>query len=109
MPKLFRPILGFYRLAATILTLLMGMLVILMLSIVPIRIRRVRVAAWPATLMARIFVAIFNIKIETENPWRLVRHYGFVFPNHCSALDIITMLYFVPTRFLAAIEVRRRP
>ena len=109
MPRLFRPILGFYRLAVTLLVLLMGMLVILVTSIFPVRIRRVRLAAWVVTGMVRIFVALFNIKIETENPWRMVRHYGFIFPNHCSALDIITVCYFVPARFLAAIEVRRRP
>ena len=109
MSRIFRPILGFYRLAAIILAILMGMLVILVATVLPIRIRRVRLAAWPVTLLARLFVVLFNIKIQVEDPWRLVRHHGFIFPNHCSALDIITVLYFVPARFLAAIEVRRRP
>lgn len=109
MPNPFRPILGFYRLAAIVIAILIGMLVILVTSPLPIRIRRVRLAAWPVTLLARLFVLLFNIKIETENPWRLLRHHGFILPNHCSALDIVTVLYFVPARFLAAVEVRRRP
>ena len=109
MPNPLRPILGFYRLAAIVIAILMGMLVILVTSPLPIRIRRVRLAAWPVTLLARLFVLLFNIKIEAENPWRLLRHYGFILPNHCSALDIVTILYYLPARFLAAMEVRRRP
>lgn len=106
---MFTWIRGLFRLSTVILLILLGMLAIAILNLFPLRYRRVRLAAWPVTLMARILTLIFKIQIDCPDPRRILRHRGFIFPNHCSSLDAVLMLYYLPVRFLAAIEVRERP
>ena len=92
-----------------ILALLLGIVIMLPLSFIPVRVRGGRLPVWVATYMARLFNLIFNVKFAYRASERLWQHTGFLFPNHSSYLDIIAMLHFMPVRFLAAIEVRQRP
>lgn len=102
-------LLGALRMSAMTVVLLLGIAMIMLLSPFPIRIRGSRLPGWITTGIARLFNVIFNVKYSYQHLERLWQHTGFLFPNHCSYLDIIAMLHLMPVRFLAAIEVRRRP
>jgi len=97
------------RLSAIILTLFIGMIVILATSWMPLKIRGIRISAWPATIMARLALTILNVKVEYQHTEKLLTHSGFIFPNHLSFLDIIMMLHIIPVRFLSKAELRSWP
>lgn len=102
-------ILALVRLALVVVVILVGCLIILPLSFLPLRFRGIRLPLWVCVLMARCFNKIFNVHFRYHNMAAMWQHRGFLFPTHCSYLDIIAMIHSMPVRFLAAVEVRRRP
>ena len=101
---------AFFRLllAATMLTI--GMTLTLLFMLVPIRMGNgMRLAAWPISWMAHIFLWTFNIQYRCENPAMLRQHQGLVFCNHLSYVDPIIPFAIAPLRFLGAAGVRRLP
>lgn len=102
-------LLGSLRMAAMALVLLVGVTLITLISFLPIQNQVRHLPGWITTYMARLFTHIYNVTFTCTRPERLRQQKGFLFPNHCSYLDIIAMLYLMPVRFLAAIEVERRP
>lgn len=98
-----------FRVTVAALALVVATVVILLLAPLPFKARGVRLSAWPTTLGSRFLLRLFNVQVDFPHAARLRRHRGFVFPNHVSALDILTLLAVVPVRFLAKMEVRRWP
>lgn len=102
-------IIGAFRFGAILLIAVAGMLVVLMVGIIPVRIRGNRLSSWVCMFLARSFNALFNVQCTCRDPQKLYRHHGFIFPNHVSYLEPILLFSVLPVRFLAAIEVKRRP
>ncbi len=100
---------GIWRLLLTVLFIGSGAVITLPLSLLPWRFRGARWSAWWVTLLTRVFNRIFNLRIRCEQPERLRRHHGLIFPNHSTYLDPIALLTVTPVRFLAAAEISRQP
>lgn len=97
------------RMALAIIVLTIAFLVILLVSVIPIRVRRATLAGWVATWLARSLLRIFALKVVWTNKAVFARHEGFIFPNHISYTDILIMAAFAPVRFLAKAEVAAWP
>ncbi|MFN8493789.1 MAG: lysophospholipid acyltransferase family protein [Caldilineaceae bacterium] len=95
---LFRLLLLFFALAASILALF-GMLLLPSHS-------RLRATAWIAVWFTRAFLAVYRINVVCQNPEKLRCHHGFIFANHQSQLDTFALFSQTPVRFLAAANVR---
>jgi 1-acyl-sn-glycerol-3-phosphate acyltransferase len=104
-----KQLLGIERIVITLIVLLLGVIVILGASLLPIRVQGHRPAAWVAVGLARMFNVIYNVKVIAHHPEMLRRHRGFIFANHQSYLDALAFLSLMPVRFLAAAEVRNYP
>lgn len=97
------------RIVVVGLVLLAGFVIVLLAALLPIRIRRVSLSSWVVVFMSRIFLWVFRVRVSCSDVDRLRRHEGFIFPNHHSYLESLVLLSITPVRFLAAIEVARRP
>jgi 1-acyl-sn-glycerol-3-phosphate acyltransferase len=64
---------------------------------------------WLATILSRLFNRLFRVQILCDDVETLYNHQGFLLPNHMSYLDITVMMALRPVRYLAAIEVEKRP
>ncbi len=100
---------GIGRLTIFALALALTTIIILTAAWLPVRIRSVRLSAWPTTLLARFFTRLFNVQYTCAEADKIRRRQGFIFPNHTSFLDIVLLLHIVPVRFLAKSEIRRWP
>lgn len=103
------PVRAVIRIVTISIVLAVGTLVILLTGWIPVRVRRVRFAAWNMRWMARAFLRIFDIRFTPPPSETFASHEGFVFPNHLSYLDIVLLVSMMPMRFLAKEEVRRWP
>lgn len=97
------------RIALVAILLGVGALVVLLLSPLPWRIGGIKLAAYPIRWMARAFFAIFAIAYRCDHPEIVRDHHGLLFCNHTSFLDVLLLLYQVPTRFLSTKGVRKLP
>lgn len=102
-------IVGLLRSFAFALLLLAGTLLVLLVTPLPLRIHEARLAAWITSGMARIGLWLMGVEMTVEQPARLRRHRGFIFPNHSSMLDVIALEAFFPMRYLAKAEIRNYP
>lgn len=100
---------GFFRLGITLLAILLGTLVILALAWLPLRVRSVRLAAWPAHWLARFLVRLYRVHLHCPDAEKLRQHQGFIFPNHLSFFDIVLLMSIWPVRFVSMAELRRWP
>lgn len=100
---------GLYRMSVTLLALLVSTLIILALSWLPLRVRGVRLAAWPAHGLARFLVRLYRVRLTCPDADRLRQHRGFIFPNHLSFFDIVLLASIWPVRFVSMAELRRWP
>lgn len=100
---------GIGRVLLALLALILGALVILLIGWLPVRIGGCRPAAWVSMGLARIFVALFHLKVICPDVASLRAHRGFIFPNHDSYLDILVLLSITPVRFLSMAAVRTYP
>lgn len=104
-----RYLIGLFRIIVAALALAAGATLILLLSPVPFRVRGAKLCAWPATWLARLCLPLFGVSLHVHERERVVRHGGFLFPNHVSFLDAILLLSLAPMRFLGKSEVRSWP
>jgi 1-acyl-sn-glycerol-3-phosphate acyltransferase len=104
-----RYLVGGVRVALLVAILAAATALIMVLAPLPVRVRGARVCAWPATWMARLFLAVFGVRLQVRDPAKLIGHGGFIFPNHVSFLDAILFLSLAPVRFLGKSEVRTWP
>lgn len=102
-------LIGFFRAALVVTEVALGMILTLLLSLVPVRIRGVRIAAWIPVWMSRIALWICGIRVASPDTPLLWRHKGLVFPNHLSYADIVVLMAAMPFRFLSNHGVRRIP
>lgn len=100
---------GIFRLTLISIVLGIGTVIILSTAWVPVRVRGVRLCAWPITIMARIFTRLFNIRYTSLEAETFKNHHGFVFPNHVSYLDVVMLIHMLPMRFVSTYEVRSWP
>jgi 1-acyl-sn-glycerol-3-phosphate acyltransferase len=102
-------LLALIRIVAVLIALFLGIVVMLLASVAPLRIRGRRLAGWVTVGLARMFCLLFNVRVKCHNPEQLVHHRGLLFANHQSYLDAIALLSLMPVRFLAASEVSAYP
>ena len=95
--------------ALAVLALTLGFLAILLVSIIPIKVRRASLASWVTTWLARSLLRILAIHVVWTNKAAFAGHEGFIFPNHISFADILVMAAYAPVRFLAKAEVASWP
>ena len=100
---------GIYRLTLALLILFFGTMAVLIAALIPGRYQGARLPAWGATIIARLLLNVFNVKITYYNKERLQKHQGFIFPNHVSALDALLVAHIKPVRFLSKAAVRYWP
>lgn len=101
--------LGIVRIGLIAGVVLLTALGVLLASLIPFKIRRVRPTLWVLIGACRIFNLVFNIRIRSADMARLRQHEGFIFLNHLSFIEPLVLLALMPCRFLAAVELRRRP
>jgi 1-acyl-sn-glycerol-3-phosphate acyltransferase len=104
-----KALLALIRIAVTLIVLVLGVIVIVLAGLLPIRLQGRRTAAWVAVGLARLFNVIYQVNVVTHRPEILRQHRGFLFANHQSYLDAIVLLSVMPVRFLAAAELRNYP
>jgi 1-acyl-sn-glycerol-3-phosphate acyltransferase len=87
----------------------MAALGVLLASLLPFKIRRVRPTLWVIVGASRLFNLVFNIRVRSSDMAYLRRHEGMIFLNHLSFIEPLVFLALMPCRFLAAVELRKRP
>lgn len=100
---------GALRMAAVVVVAFAGMVPVFLASLYPFKIRGAGAPLWVVVYLARIFNLIFNVRVQCLGKETLCRHRGIIFINHMSYLEALALTSLGPVRFLAAIEVRRRP
>ena len=101
--------LGVVRVAAVLLLLVVGTVILLGAALLPVRLGRARPAQHVAAGICRAFLWITGSRLVVEGADTLRRHRGFVFFNHLSFLDPIVLVAARPLRFLATRGVRSIP
>ncbi|MEL6703743.1 MAG: lysophospholipid acyltransferase family protein [Bacteroidota bacterium] len=97
------------RLVLLVTIVLIGGLAMVLLAPIPIRLRGIRLAAWPQVAMARSALVVGNVWVRCDDRRALRAHEGLVFPNHLSFVDIAILLSIVPVRFMATQGVAKLP
>ena len=107
-PSLPGVVLGIARLALGLPIVLIAPPIIVLLSLLPVRIREATLAAWLVTICCRVLLWIFGVQFDFGNH-HLKDHEGFVFLNHSSYADAFLPMAIRPMRFLAAREYLEWP
>jgi len=102
-------LLALVRIVMVLVALFLGVMVVLLASVAPLRFQGRRLAAWVTVGLARTFCLLFNVQVNCQNREQVVLHRGFLFANHQTYLDSIVLLSIMPVRFLAEAEVRAYP
>jgi 1-acyl-sn-glycerol-3-phosphate acyltransferase len=108
-PGILGVVAGVVRFALVLPALVMGALIVVLASLLPMRIRGVRPALWVVVGLCRVFVRLFGIRLRCTDRAALRRHAGLVFINHLSYLDPILIEAVTPVRFLSTAGVRGLP
>lgn len=105
-----KQLLGALRMIAVLPALLISTLLTLLTSPLPVRIRGgVRLSIYPVIWFAHYFMWVFNIRYTCTDPEKLRTHSGLLLCNHLSYMDVLTLLYTVPARFMSTIGVKKIP
>ncbi|MFN8439786.1 MAG: 1-acyl-sn-glycerol-3-phosphate acyltransferase [Caldilineaceae bacterium] len=104
-----RTLIGALRCALMVIAMVFGFVFILLTGWMGIRISGARLAGWVVTGLARYHNWLFNIRFTCRDPQKIRSHQGFLFPNHSTYLDILSMLSVLPVRFLAESGNKNRP
>ncbi|MEM8599170.1 MAG: 1-acyl-sn-glycerol-3-phosphate acyltransferase [Bacteroidota bacterium] len=100
---------GVLRLLLLATIILVGGLAMVLLAPIPLRVRGIRLGAWPQVAMARTALLMGNVWVRCDDRKALRHHQGLVFPNHLSFVDIAVLLSIVPVRFMATQGVAKLP
>lgn len=106
---LFLAVRAAVRIFLLLIVIGIGALLVLLLSLIPVRVRGARLATWPVVLMARLFMQIAGIDYACPAPDLVRNHHGLIFCNHTSFIDTLMVLYLTPARFLSTQGVRKLP
>ncbi|MCA9932605.1 MAG: 1-acyl-sn-glycerol-3-phosphate acyltransferase [Ardenticatenaceae bacterium] len=104
-----RIIRALFRLTLTFLAIGLGTIIILLLAPVPLRVRGVRIAAWPVRGLARFIIPLYDVHLTCEEPEKFRQQTGFIFPNHLSYMDILLLASILPVRFVSKADLRSWP
>lgn len=104
-----RSVIGALRCVLMILAMVIGFILVLLTGWLKVEFGGARLAGWIVTGLARIHNLIFGIRFRCPDARKIRNHKGFLFPNHTTYLDIITMLNVAPVRFLAEAGTKERP
>lgn len=107
--KAIRVLQGAMRISITMLVILFSLPLFFIAALLPFEHKGSRMPGWLATYLSRIFNRLFRVQIHCDGVEELYNHQGFLLPNHMSYLDITVLMALRPVRFLAAIEVEKRP
>ena len=99
--------LGVLRIVGLLLVAGVGAVPVLLAALIPGRPGGARPAAWVTVVLAKLFLALFRVRLEA--PATLRTHKGLVFLNHLTYLDPVVGFARGPVRFLAASGVRGIP
>lgn len=100
---------GSFRLLLCGLSLLVGGILVVITSYIPVQIKGKRLSLWALKGLVDSLLLSLNVKVDAPEAEKLRRHHGFIFPNHVSYVDILVLLSIVPVRYLAKDEVRSWP
>lgn len=106
---LFLTIRALVRIVLLLLVIGIGALFVLLLSFLPLRVGGARLATWPVTIMARLFMWVAGIDYHCPAPETVRTHHGLIFCNHTSFIDTLMVLHLTPARFLSTKGVRKLP
>jgi 1-acyl-sn-glycerol-3-phosphate acyltransferase len=104
-----RVLLGTTRIGIIVLFILFCAPIFIFASLIPIRLGIAGIPGWMSVYMARFFNWLFRVRLHCEDAETMRAHQGIFAPNHSSYLDVVVLLAIMPARFLAAMEVKRRP
>ncbi len=102
-------VIAIIRLIILLPILFLGMVLMWVGGLLPIKIGGANLAQWVALFSARLFNHVMNVQVEVTERARLRKHVGFIFPTHDTYLDTVLIVSATPVRFLAAIEVKKIP
>lgn len=107
--KLLQKIIAVIRTILIVIVLLDGAILFALFSILPFKYRGDPLQMWVTTWMARAFMWLFQVDLRVEGKELLRQHDGFVFPNHGSYLDVLTLQSVRPMRYVAYAGVQGLP
>lgn len=102
-------LLGYVRISIATICGVICTLILTLIGLFNLRFRGVPLTAWTLIPFLRIIHLVFGVKIDVHQPERLRSHKGIIVANHSSFLDASSFASIMPVRYLAAIEVRKRP
>lgn len=97
------------RIILLLLVIGIGAFFVLLLSLIPVRVGGARLATWPVTMMARLFMRCAGIDYHCVAPEVVSNHQGLIFCNHTAFIDTLMVLCLTPARFLSTKGVRKLP
>ncbi len=103
-PSILGTLLGILRLLVGLPFVFFSSLIVVFVSVLPLRLRGTTLAAWLATLSCRVLLRILGVQFECSARAKLLAHQGFLFANHSSYTDVFLPMSIRPMRFLAAQE-----
>ena len=86
-----------------------GALVVLLVGWLPVKIRGVSLGPWIVHGIAAIFTYALGVRVEISDRELWKKHAGFIFTNHTTYVDILTIFSTTPVRFVAKAEIRKWP
>jgi 1-acyl-sn-glycerol-3-phosphate acyltransferase len=102
-------VLGAVRVAAVLVLIVVGTVVLLAAALLPVRVGGARPAQHVAAAVCRAFLWATGTRLVVEGRGALRAHRGFVFFNHLSFLDPVVLVAARPLRFLSTQGVRSIP
>ena len=103
------PVLGVLRILAVLAITLVGVALIFLLSLLPIRRQGIRIHYWMTTWICRLVNRLLRIRVLCREPEKLFALRGILFLNHISFLDIPVAIAVLPMRFLSTSDVFQVP
>lgn len=100
---------GALRMVAVVSVAIAGLVPVFITSLIPLEVKGARASLWVVVYLTRLFNLIFDVRAKCIGMDSICTHRGFIFTNHMSYLEALAIISMGPVRFLAAIEVRRRP
>ncbi len=106
---MFSLIRGVLRAFLFVTLVLNGALLVALVGWMPIRIRGIGPGPWIVHGIAAIFTYALGVRVNLSDRERWKEHAGFIFTNHTTYVDILTIFSTTPVRFVAKAEIRRWP
>ncbi len=103
------PLLGLLRVLAISAVMLIGIAVVFVAWLLPVKRQGIRIHSWVITWICRIINWLLRIKVVCADDAKLVELQGIAFINHVSFLDIPVVVSILPMRFLSTSDVFHVP